>query len=299
MVRQEDTLLAAFSFWLLAGLFLLLAFNQPASAQDLQDYTPPPMFGGAPVSKPVQAPAQPEPKQEPQQEIKPPAQQAVPVEQVKPEPIVAPPAPVELPKSEPVPIAPPPVAPPVVEPAPQPRPQPMPAPILEPVVEPKKQEILPERKPEPPPVKVQPAKPAAEPVQDIDKIEHAPANEPILEGIKNGPMPTRPKHVGEADAIIFERGQTVLEQAQITYLEQELLPRLNADKTTRLRIVAFATPAGEEGSSDRRISLSRAMNIRDFLKNAGIPTSRITLNAFGSATDKSPIDRVDLIFLAE
>lgn len=65
---------------------------------------------------------------------------------------------------------------------------------------------------------------------------------------------------------------------------------------TRLQVRAYAT--GEDGSksSARRISLSRALAVRSYLMDAGIKPTRVDVRALGTETDRSPLDRVDLIF---
>lgn len=64
----------------------------------------------------------------------------------------------------------------------------------------------------------------------------------------------------------------------------------------RLQVRAYAT--GEDGSksSARRISLSRALAVRSYLMDAGIKPTRVDVRALGTETDRSPLDRVDLIF---
>jgi outer membrane protein OmpA-like peptidoglycan-associated protein len=65
---------------------------------------------------------------------------------------------------------------------------------------------------------------------------------------------------------------------------------------TRIQVRAYA--AGEDGSksSARRISLSRALAVRSFLMDNGIKPNRVDVRALGTETDRSPIDRVDLVF---
>lgn len=65
---------------------------------------------------------------------------------------------------------------------------------------------------------------------------------------------------------------------------------------SRLQVRAYAT--GEDGSksSARRISLSRALSVRSYLMDKGIKPNRVDVRALGTDTDKSPLDRVDLVF---
>lgn len=72
--------------------------------------------------------------------------------------------------------------------------------------------------------------------------------------------------------------------------------QLAAQGSGRLQVRAYA--AGEDGttSSARRIALSRALAVRSYLMDKGIKASRVDVRALGSDTDRSPVDRVDLIF---
>lgn len=64
----------------------------------------------------------------------------------------------------------------------------------------------------------------------------------------------------------------------------------------RLQVRGYA--AGENGSqsSARRIALSRTLAVRSYLMDHGVNPARVDVRAMGSETDRSPLDRVDLIF---
>lgn len=68
---------------------------------------------------------------------------------------------------------------------------------------------------------------------------------------------------------------------------------------SRLQIMAYATPFDAGISSDRRMSLSRALNIRDALLVVGIEAQRMDVRALGQQTDDPQKDRVDLIFYTD
>lgn len=81
--------------------------------------------------------------------------------------------------------------------------------------------------------------------------------------------------------------------------QQQKLDAIAAEMETggnRLQVRAYAT--GEDGttSSARRIALSRALAVRSYLMDKGIKPARVDVRALGADTDKSPVDRVDLIF---
>jgi outer membrane protein OmpA-like peptidoglycan-associated protein len=77
---------------------------------------------------------------------------------------------------------------------------------------------------------------------------------------------------------------------------KNIVGQLNDMGDTRLQVRAYA--AGEDGSksSARRISLSRALAVRSFMMDNGIKPNRVDVRALGTETDRSPIDRVDLVF---
>ncbi|MBI1216882.1 MAG: OmpA family protein [Alphaproteobacteria bacterium] len=75
-----------------------------------------------------------------------------------------------------------------------------------------------------------------------------------------------------------------------------LVGQLNEMTEGRIQVRGFAT--GEDGSqsSARRISLSRVLSVRSYLMDKGIKPTRVDVRAQGSDTDRSPLDRVDLLF---
>ncbi len=97
--------------------------------------------------------------------------------------------------------------------------------------------------------------------------------------------------------IIYEAGKTELsKEAQKLITEIILLPMFS-DNNIRLQILSYAT-AGDNGqSSDHRYSLSRALNIKNWLQSRGIEYSRINIRALGDNTSSPNKDRVDFIFI--
>ena len=62
----------------------------------------------------------------------------------------------------------------------------------------------------------------------------------------------------------------------------------------RLQIRGFAK--GNDQSSERRMALSRVLVVRSYLMDKGIKPDRLDVQALGSETDKTPVDRVDIVF---
>ena len=63
---------------------------------------------------------------------------------------------------------------------------------------------------------------------------------------------------------------------------------------SRIQLEAFGGKQGDKGSDARRLSLKRALSIRQVLIDNGVPSSAIDVRAMGGADDKGPTDRVDV-----
>ena len=72
---------------------------------------------------------------------------------------------------------------------------------------------------------------------------------------------------------------------------------LNAAMSTpnaRVELEAFGGAKGDKGSDARRLSLKRALSIRQVLIDDGVSPDRIDVRANGGADDTGPADRVDV-----
>ena len=72
---------------------------------------------------------------------------------------------------------------------------------------------------------------------------------------------------------------------------------LNAAMTrpsSRVELQAFGGGKGDKGSDARRLSLRRALAIRQVLISDGMSPDRIDVRAMGGAEDSGPADRVDV-----
>ena len=66
----------------------------------------------------------------------------------------------------------------------------------------------------------------------------------------------------------------------------------------RVQLEAYGGPRGDKSSDARRISLKRALAIRQLLIDDGVPAEKIDVRALGGADDKGPADRVDVFVRA-
>ena len=76
-----------------------------------------------------------------------------------------------------------------------------------------------------------------------------------------------------------------------------LAGELNSAMTTpnaRVELQAFGGAKGDKGSDARRLSLKRALAIRQVLIDDGVSADRIDVRAMGGADDTGPADRVDV-----
>ncbi|MBL6854083.1 MAG: OmpA family protein [Alphaproteobacteria bacterium] len=76
-------------------------------------------------------------------------------------------------------------------------------------------------------------------------------------------------------------------------LAASLKNSLNAG-ASRVQLQAYGGPKGDKGSDSRRLSLKRALVIRELLIEDGVPSEKIDVRAMGGADDDSGLDRVDV-----
>jgi outer membrane protein OmpA-like peptidoglycan-associated protein len=141
-----------------------------------------------------------------------------------------------------------------------------------------------------PPPKTQTAK--AQPPTQTASVEAPPAQTP--------PVQAKPA-AGEAGMtkrgeILFTKSATDPAPAQfdgLKLLAGDLSEALKGG-ASRIQLEAFGGKQGDKGSDARRLSLKRALSIRQVLIDNGVPSSAIDVRAMGGADDKGPTDRVDV-----
>jgi outer membrane protein OmpA-like peptidoglycan-associated protein len=62
----------------------------------------------------------------------------------------------------------------------------------------------------------------------------------------------------------------------------------------RIELEAFGGNPGDKSSEARRLSLRRALAIRQILIDNGVPATRIDVKALGGVNDRGNADRVDV-----
>ena len=152
----------------------------------------------------------------------------------------------------------------------------------------------------PAPVERPAEKPAAKPAQQKTKIARA---EPPPR--TSAPPPVSPDvpltpGLTKKSVILFAAAATDPSQSAlgaIKFLAQELNKDL-VGPSSRIQLQAFGGAPGDKGSDARRLSLKRALAIRQVLIDDGVAADRIDVHAGGGADDSGPADRVDVYIKA-
>jgi outer membrane protein OmpA-like peptidoglycan-associated protein len=96
---------------------------------------------------------------------------------------------------------------------------------------------------------------------------------------------------------VMSRVRFLTGKSEISEQAQALLDQLAArllQSTVRVRLAAFSGRAGDLSSEARRLSLNRALAIRNYLSAKGVTPDRVDVLAYGGATD-GVTDRVDVL----
>jgi flagellar motor protein MotB len=98
------------------------------------------------------------------------------------------------------------------------------------------------------------------------------------------------------NSLVFETGQTDLTKTMEIQISNEILPKIAMDIKSRIQILSFATSLDNKETTAKRLSLARALSVRDYLKKMKIDVSRIDVRAVASDFSVPP-DRVDIVLL--
>jgi outer membrane protein OmpA-like peptidoglycan-associated protein len=132
--------------------------------------------------------------------------------------------------------------------------------------------------------------PPPAPKQQVAKAEPVPAPAPLSSIEPSAPGLT--KH----SVILFAAGASDPAQSAlgaIKYLAVDLNSSMHS-AGSRVQLIAYGGDKGNKGSDARRLSLKRALAIRQVLIDDGVPSERIDVRAMGGADDGGPGDRVDV-----
>jgi outer membrane protein OmpA-like peptidoglycan-associated protein len=144
----------------------------------------------------------------------------------------------------------------------------------------------PAAKPAPAP---KPAPPAPKPAPtQVAKAEPPPA--------QSTPAPAAEAGLTKRSVILFAKGATdpaAGALGSIKFLAGDLNSAMTRS-ASRIELQAFGGNKGDKGSDARRLSLKRALAIRQVLIDDGVSPDRIDVRAMGGADDSGPSDRVDV-----
>jgi len=107
-------------------------------------------------------------------------------------------------------------------------------------------------------------------------------------------------HLTKRGVIQFEKGAPAPSPAQyrgLKVLASDLNSALESG-ASMIQLDAYGGAPGDKSSDARRLSLQRALSVRQLLIDDGVPSGRIDVRALGGSDDKGPADRVDVFIRA-
>jgi outer membrane protein OmpA-like peptidoglycan-associated protein len=106
--------------------------------------------------------------------------------------------------------------------------------------------------------------------------------------------PTAMAPVGDQVRLAFASGANDLDDSARGKLDG-VAHGLSQNPKLRLQLLAYAGGTSDAGSQARRLSLSRALSVRSYLIEKGVPSTRIDVRALGNKVEDGPPDRVDVV----
>ncbi len=113
----------------------------------------------------------------------------------------------------------------------------------------------------------------------------------------NNEVEDSPAYLQNKFSLDFEAGQAELGSSMLSALKGGVLKALQGKQASRVRVLAYARPEGTSFNNARRLSLARALAVREFFLQNGIEAKRIDVRGMGMKNQESPVDRVDLILI--
>jgi outer membrane protein OmpA-like peptidoglycan-associated protein len=128
---------------------------------------------------------------------------------------------------------------------------------------------------------------------------------PLPETLSGAQQAAAPASDFEAYRVMFDGGKTDVKPGEEAVLNK-IVKKLQSEPNTKLQLRAYADGTPDTTAQARRISLTRALNVRSYLVQQGISATRLDVRALGmgSASMDDQVgkgniapDRVDLIFV--
>lgn len=175
--------------------------------------------------------------------------------------------------------------------APAPTPAPTPAPSVAVAAPPAPAAPTPTPVPAPAPAPQLAAPAPASPAPQASPPAARPAPAPQVAAAPVAPRPvTGP---GGLVTLAFPGGQGDLPAGDLAALDALAAQYANSEDRLQIRAYAAST-VSDGGSGARRLSLTRALAVRQYLIDKGIRSTRIDVRALGAPTDGSAADRVEI-----
>ncbi|HSK38304.1 MAG TPA: OmpA family protein [Arenibaculum sp.] len=113
------------------------------------------------------------------------------------------------------------------------------------------------------------------------------------------PSPAYPIEIpgGDSFRVVFADGDGDVIAPRDRELLTGIAARMARDQTARLQVRAYAAGNEDTAREARRLSLLRAVNVREYLVGQGIRSTRIDVRALGANAPDGPADRVDLVLV--
>ena len=123
---------------------------------------------------------------------------------------------------------------------------------------------------------------------------------PVTKALKEAPVEHPTKATGAAlvldptlSPILFTQGRGDVEEKVFVTLDK-LVAALEKTPSARISLFAYADSTGTTPRAVKRLSLTRALAVRDYLASKGISESRVDVHAEGTDTTSGYADRVDV-----
>lgn len=101
---------------------------------------------------------------------------------------------------------------------------------------------------------------------------------------------------GAALQLLFRPGEETLSENDKAALAA-LAGDLSGDENQRIQLRAYASAQDGTSSMARRLALSRALEVRKFLIDNGVRSTRIDVRALGDNAETGPLDRIDIVLV--
>lgn len=138
---------------------------------------------------------------------------------------------------------------------------------------------------------------------DIQTAMLSPASRPVG-AASSAPASSASDDNFEAYRLLFTPGSAELNSSETAILDK-VVSRMKANNDLRLQVRAYANGTPETAGAARRLSLSRALKVREYLMKHDVLATRLDIRALGHGSvemgdevgrGNAPGDRVDVVF---